>query len=39
MKKNKQIKAIILESCSEPQITMEEEVDVEVNLPLGTSLL
>ncbi|GMN21558.1 hypothetical protein TIFTF001_040054 [Ficus carica] len=39
MKKKKQVKAIVPESSNEPQITGEEEIDVEVNLPPGTSLL
>ncbi|GMN69170.1 hypothetical protein TIFTF001_038229 [Ficus carica] len=39
MKKKEPVKSIIPESSSEPQITMEEETNVEVNLPPGTSLL
>ncbi|GMN70229.1 hypothetical protein TIFTF001_039272 [Ficus carica] len=39
MKKKKQVKAIVPESSNEPQITGGEEMDVEVNLPPGTSLL
>ncbi|GMN49580.1 hypothetical protein TIFTF001_018746 [Ficus carica] len=39
MKKKEQVKAIVPESSNEPQITKDEETDLEVNLPLGTSLL
>ncbi|GMN59430.1 hypothetical protein TIFTF001_028527 [Ficus carica] len=38
-KNNEEVKAIVPESSVEPQLTEEEEMNVKVNLPPGTSLL
>lgn len=38
MKKKEQVKAIVPKSNNDPQITKEEETDIEVNLPPGSLL-